>query len=103
MKELHAILYIDSNDDVGRMYNPLKYVDPTGEQYTDWDPSLINRMEQEMNAGFIVGYRGFTFNEMRWAFDTYQGSSGEPDVSKYAQNYGFNIGHYYYNRNHGRY
>ena len=31
-------------------YNPLKYVDPTGEQYFGWDPSLINRMEQEMRG-----------------------------------------------------
>lgn len=29
------------------MYNPLKYVDPSGEQYFGWDPSLEYRMEQE--------------------------------------------------------
>ena len=38
------------------MYNPLKYIDPTGEQYFGWDPSLSYRMEQEARA--IV--RGFT-------------------------------------------
>jgi RHS repeat-associated protein len=29
------------------MYNPLKYVDPTGEQYFGWDPGMMNRIEQE--------------------------------------------------------
>ena len=32
------------------MYNPLKYVDPSGEQYFGWDPSLSYRMEQEARA-----------------------------------------------------
>ncbi len=32
------------------MYNPLKYVDPSGEQYYGWDPSLAYRMEQEAKA-----------------------------------------------------
>lgn len=32
------------------MYNPLKYIDPTGEQYFGWDPSLSYRMEQEARA-----------------------------------------------------
>ena len=29
------------------MYNPLKYVDPSGEQYLGWDPGLQYRIEQE--------------------------------------------------------
>ena len=29
------------------MYNPLKYVDPTGEQYFGWDPGMMHRIEQE--------------------------------------------------------
>ena len=32
------------------MYNPLKYVDPSGEHYFGWDPSLEYRMEQEARA-----------------------------------------------------
>ena len=32
------------------MYNPLKYIDPSGEQYYGWDPSLAYRMEQEAKA-----------------------------------------------------
>ena len=31
-------------------YNPLKYVDPSGEQYFGWDPGLAYRMEQEARA-----------------------------------------------------
>ena len=38
------------------MYNPLKYVDPTGEQYTGWDPSLINRMEQEARHQVLIAW-----------------------------------------------
>lgn len=32
------------------MQDPLKYVDPSGEQYFGWDPSLSYRMEQEARA-----------------------------------------------------
>lgn len=35
------------------MYNPLKYVDPSGEQYLGWDPGLSYRIEQEMRAMVI--------------------------------------------------
>ena len=32
------------------MYNPLKYVDPSGEQYFGWDPCFWDKIEQEMKA-----------------------------------------------------
>ena len=35
------------------MYNPLKYIDPSGEQYLGWDPSLMNRIEQEARLAVL--------------------------------------------------
>ena len=37
------------------MYNPLKYIDPTGEQYLGWDSGRQYRMEQEMR-GIILNF-----------------------------------------------
>ena len=54
----HAVTY-DSFVGIGFnryaycMYNPLKYIDPSGEQYLGWDPSLMNRIEQEARLAVL--------------------------------------------------
>ena len=48
-------------------------------------------------AGFLSGYSGYSYEATRKAFDWFHGGP-EPPVSKYAQDYGYYLGHYYYNR-----
>lgn len=48
-------------------------------------------------AGFLFGYYGWSYNSTRNGFDRFNGGP-EPPVSKRAQDYGYNLGNYYYNR-----
>lgn len=48
-------------------------------------------------AGFLFGYYGWSYETTRNGFDWFNGGP-EPPVSKQAQDYGYNLGHYYYNR-----
>lgn len=48
-------------------------------------------------AGFLFGYYGWSYESTRNGFDWFNGGP-EPPVSKQAQDYGYNLGHYYYNR-----
>ena len=48
-------------------------------------------------AGFLFGYYGWSYETTRNGFDWFNGGP-EPPVSRYAQDYGYYLGHYYYNR-----
>ena len=88
------------------MYNPLKYVDPTGERYFGWSGGTyevhvtrgmyINfgdgntyittaRDIGNVYAGFIAEYHGLTYDITRKAFDSYNGQP-EPPVSIESHN-----------------